>query len=96
MEKAKNLKFILLAFKQLSGQKKNFHKSEFYCFGEAQDDVALDGELFGRMQGQFPIKYLSILIHYGGLQMLNGNLWRSDYKLDYLVRKANYYPCEED
>jgi hypothetical protein len=35
LEKAQNLKLILLAFKQLSGLKINFHKSEFFCFGEA-------------------------------------------------------------
>jgi hypothetical protein len=35
LEKAQNLKLILLAFKQLSGLKINFHKSDFFCFGEA-------------------------------------------------------------
>jgi hypothetical protein len=37
LEKAKNLKLILSAFELLSGLKINFHKSELYCFGEAQD-----------------------------------------------------------
>jgi hypothetical protein len=37
LEKAKNMKLILSAFEQLSGLKINFHKSELYCFGEAQD-----------------------------------------------------------
>jgi hypothetical protein len=39
LEKAKNLKLILSAFEQLSGLKINFHKSELYCFGEAQDQA---------------------------------------------------------
>jgi hypothetical protein len=39
LEKAKNLKLILLAFEQLSGLKINFHKSELYGFGEAQDQT---------------------------------------------------------
>jgi hypothetical protein len=39
LEKAKNLKLILSAFEQLSGLKINFHKSELYCFGEAQDQT---------------------------------------------------------
>jgi hypothetical protein len=47
LEKAKNLKLILSAFEQLSGLKINFHKSELYCFGEAQDQVQLYVELFG-------------------------------------------------
>ena len=62
-ENARNLKLIILAFEQLSGLKINFHKSELFCFGEAQDDVALYAELFGCGQGQFPIKYLGIPIH---------------------------------
>jgi hypothetical protein len=40
LEKARNLKLILAAFEQLSGLKINFHKSELFCFGEAQDSVA--------------------------------------------------------
>jgi hypothetical protein len=36
LEKAWNLKLILVAFEQLSGLKINFHKSELFCFGEAR------------------------------------------------------------
>ena len=64
IEKAKNLKLILSAFEHLSGLNIKFHKSELFCFGEAQDDVSLYAELFGCGQGQFPIKYLGIPIHY--------------------------------
>ena len=39
LEKARNLKLILSAFEQLSGLKINFHKSELFCFGEAQDEL---------------------------------------------------------
>jgi hypothetical protein len=46
-EKARNLKLILSAFEQLSGLKINFHKSELYCFVEAQDDVSSYADLFG-------------------------------------------------
>jgi hypothetical protein len=64
LEKAHNLKLILAASEQLSGLKINFHKSELFCFGDAQDDAALYAELFGCGQGQFPIRYLGIPIHY--------------------------------
>jgi hypothetical protein len=64
IKKAMNLKLILSAFEQLSGLKINFHKSELYCFSEAQDQVDLYADLFGCGQGQFPIKYLGIPIHY--------------------------------
>jgi hypothetical protein len=64
LEKAQNLKLILAAFEQLSGLKINFHKSELFCFGEAQDAASNYAELFGCGQGQFPIRYLGISIHY--------------------------------
>jgi hypothetical protein len=41
IEKARNLKVILLAFEQLSGLKINYHQSELFCFGEAQDDAVM-------------------------------------------------------
>jgi hypothetical protein len=40
-EKARNLKLILSGFDQLSDLKINFHKSELFCFGEAQDGSML-------------------------------------------------------
>jgi hypothetical protein len=64
LEKAKNLKLILSAFEQLSGLKINFHKSELFCFGEAQDHAQLYAELFGCNQGDFTIRYLGILIDF--------------------------------
>ena len=64
LEKAMNLKLILSAFEQLSKLKINFHKSELFCFGDAQEAVVQYAELFGCAQGQFPIRYLGIPIHY--------------------------------
>jgi hypothetical protein len=70
LEKARNLKLILEAFEQLSGLKINFHKSELFCFGEAQDLAALYADLFGCGQGQIPIRYLGIPIHYRRLTIV--------------------------
>lgn len=39
LEKACNMKLLLCAFEQLSGLKINFHKSELFCFGEAQEAI---------------------------------------------------------
>ena len=69
LKKARNLKLILSALKKLSGLKINFHKSELFCFGEAQDDAALYAELFGCGQCQFPISYLGIPIHHRRLTL---------------------------
>jgi hypothetical protein len=49
IEKARNLKLILSVFEQLSGLKINFHKSELFCFGEAQAGLALG---FHKPQGE--------------------------------------------
>jgi mannosylglycoprotein endo-beta-mannosidase len=54
----------LAAFEQLLGLKINLHKSELFCFGKAQDETSLYADLFGCGQGQFPIRYLGIPIHY--------------------------------
>jgi hypothetical protein len=70
MEKAQNLKLILAAFEQLSGLKINFHKSELFCFGEAQDEANLYVDLFGCGQGHFPIRYLGIPIHHRRLTIV--------------------------
>jgi hypothetical protein len=64
MQKGRNLKFILSVFKQFLGLKINLHKSELFCFGDAQDQVDLYVELFGSQQRQFPIGYLGVPIHY--------------------------------
>jgi hypothetical protein len=83
-EKARNLKLILLAFEQLSNFKINFHKSQLFCFGKAQDEAALYcAKYFGCGQGQFTISYLGISIHYRRLtQTLSGNTPRRGYKRD--------------
>jgi hypothetical protein len=74
LEKAQNLKLILLGFEQLSGLKINFHESELFCFGEAQDKVNAYTELFGCGQGQFPMRYLGIPIHYQRLTLAEWKL----------------------
>jgi hypothetical protein len=74
LDKARNLKLILAAFEHLSGLKINFHKSELFCFGNAQDSVADYSELFGCGQGQFPINYLGIPIHHRRLTIAEWKL----------------------
>jgi hypothetical protein len=64
LKKAWNLKLILTAFKHLLGLQINFHRRELVCIGEAQDEASQYADLFGCGQGQFPIRYLQIPIHY--------------------------------
>jgi hypothetical protein len=51
-----------------------FYKSELFCFGEAQDDVNAYTNLFGCGQGQFPMRYLGISIHYRKLTLAEWKL----------------------
>ena len=37
MEKARNMKYLLYVFEQLSGLKINFHKIEIFCIGKAKN-----------------------------------------------------------
>jgi hypothetical protein len=74
LAKARNLKLILTAFEQLSGLKINFHKSELFFFGEANDDANLYSELFGYGLGSFPISNLGIPICYRRLTLAEWKL----------------------
>src|SRR6266540_2718506 len=74
LEKARNMKLLLCAFEQVSGLKINFHKSELFCFGEARDSSQLYLDLFGCKQGNLPINYLGIPIHYKKLRNLDWKL----------------------
>jgi hypothetical protein len=58
------MKLLLSAFKQLSGLKINFHKSEIFCFGEAKEHESQYEQLFGCKKGLFPFRYLGIPMHY--------------------------------
>ena len=73
LEQAKNLKLLLCAFEQLSGLKINFHKSELFCFGEAQAVQMEYEQIFGCSQGMFPFRYLGIPMHYRRLQ---NSVWK--------------------
>jgi hypothetical protein len=64
LEKAKNLKLLLCAFKQLLGLKINFYKSEIFCFSNAKNSEKLYSQLFGCQIRAYPFKYLGIPMHY--------------------------------
>ena len=68
LEKACNLKMLLNVFEELSGLKINFHKSELYCFGEAQTAQDQYTNLFKCEVGSFPFRYLGIPIHHRRLR----------------------------
>jgi hypothetical protein len=64
LERAKNMKFLLCAFEQLSGFKINFHKSELFCSAAAKANQIEYAQIFGCNVGSFPFRYLGIFMHH--------------------------------
>ena len=64
LAKARNMKLVLCLFEQLSGLKINFHKSELFYFGRAEDKQEAYKQLFGCGIGSLPFTYLGIPIHH--------------------------------
>jgi hypothetical protein len=62
LEQARNLKFLLCLFEQMSGLKINFHKSEVYCLGRAKERYKKFEEILTCKAGDLPMKYLGIPI----------------------------------
>jgi hypothetical protein len=62
LEGARNLKFILCLFEQMSGLKINFHKSEIFCLGEAVDKEFWYADIFTCPSNCLPMKYLGVPI----------------------------------
>ena len=54
LKKAANMKLLLSTFEQLSGLKINFHKSEIFCFGRANEHEQTYSQLFGCDIGKLP------------------------------------------
>jgi hypothetical protein len=59
---ARNLKFILCLFEQMSGLKINFHKSEIFCLGEASVKENWYADIFTCPYKCLPMKYLGVPI----------------------------------
>jgi hypothetical protein len=72
LEKARNMKLLLSAFKELSGLKINFHKSEIFCFGQAKEFEPQYEQLFGCKKGSYAFRYLGIPMHF---KKLNNKDW---------------------
>ena len=69
LEFARNLKFILILFEKMSGLKINFHKSEVYCFGNANFNKDAYFEIFTCPIKTLPICYLGVPIDHKTLSI---------------------------
>lgn len=70
---ARNLKFILCIFEQVSGLKINFHESEIYCMGEAVQRSEDYSEVFTCNVGSLPLTYLVIPVD---VKRLSSSQWK--------------------
>ena len=89
LEQAKNLKLLLCAFKQLSGLKINFHKSEFFCYGAAKEMQDFYTDLFGCNAGEYPFRYLGIPMHHRQLLNSDWGKWKNALRKNSLVGKLS-------
>jgi hypothetical protein len=60
-----------------------------FCIGEAQDEVNAYADLFGCGQGQFPIRYLGIPIHYLRLTTIKWKLVEERLQNALVAKKVN-------
>jgi hypothetical protein len=68
IEKARNIKLLLSAFEKMSGLKINYHKKEFFCFGQEKDEESQYEQLFRCQIGSYPFRYLGIPMHFRRLR----------------------------
>lgn len=68
IEHAKNLKWQLSVFEQLSGLRINFHKCDLVPIHFNEDDVPTYPQTFGCKVGRLPTKYLGVPLQYGNLR----------------------------
>jgi hypothetical protein len=68
LEMAKNLKWVLTCFEQVSGMKVNYNKSELVPINLDDNEIAGFKEVFDCVVGSFPIKYLGVPLHHEKLR----------------------------
>ena len=64
LEKANNLKWLLICFEQMSGMKINYDKSDLLTMGLGEDEANCFAKVFCCKRSDFPIKYLGVPLHY--------------------------------
>ena len=64
LEHANNLKIVLCCFEQVSGMRINYNKSELIPINLEEEELTPFITSLGYSQGNFPIKYLGIPLHF--------------------------------
>jgi hypothetical protein len=68
LDKAANLKWLLVCFEQLSGMKINYDKSDLLTIGMDDDRANEFARIFCCKRSNFPIKYLGVPLHFSKLR----------------------------
>jgi hypothetical protein len=68
LEKADNLKWLLLCFEQMTGMRINFDKSDLLTVRVEESRINEYSKIFCCKKGEFPIKYLGVPLHYTNLR----------------------------
>jgi hypothetical protein len=68
LEKASNLKWLLVCFEQMSGMKINYDKSDLLTIGLEEDEENYFAQIFCCKKSEFPIKYLGVPLHFTKLR----------------------------
>uniref|UniRef100_A0A8R7PZV3 Reverse transcriptase domain-containing protein n=1 Tax=Triticum urartu TaxID=4572 RepID=A0A8R7PZV3_TRIUA len=68
VHKARNFKWLLSCFENLSGMKINFHKSDLMTINMDEPSAKEFAQIFCCKNGSFPIKYVGVPLHYDNLK----------------------------
>jgi len=71
LDKAKNMKYLLYLFENMSGLKINFNKSEVIMVSEDMNKSKLYSDLFNCAVGSWPIKYLGVPVSGSKLHIMD-------------------------
>ena len=61
---ARNLKWLLSCFENMSGMRINYHKSDLMTINTPPDQANLFAQIFCCKIAEFPCKYLGVPLHY--------------------------------
>jgi hypothetical protein len=68
VEMARNLKWLLTCFEQMSGMRINYHKSDFLTINVEEDEARVFAQIFGCKLAHFPFIYLGVPLHFSKLK----------------------------
>ena len=65
---ARNLKWLLTCFEQMSGMRINYHKSDLLTINVEAEEANLFAQIFGCKIDDFPFTYLGVPLHFSKLR----------------------------